>query len=357
MNTPPITGFLRGCRRVREGASTPGDFGRHRRLVVAVSVISAVSSTMLLPLTGAVAARLQPTETVHALPVTAALKAEVRASFYRAYREDPRAFSLPPGLPLSSVIEPTLTEAALVEGATAADRSTWVIGPVCMRTPVACQDAGAFEVFYRTALTQGFVYWPGGLCDLPSPLAAAWFPGAHYPLGIVCPAGNTLVRRGGIRAGAWTAFVPRSWIHVAYGAVHSGQCSTAAVPKLASELCSSDGGDTDIDVWFDPTRRSERMTVTTCRGEDCFPSNPMHAPRFALPKRSTSTSRIGAWELAYYDAHGTPPLAPTSTGVTTLLLATHSGGRARYPVYTVTVELPPYQAALAAVIVDSFANP
>ncbi len=168
------------------------------------------------------AAPSTPGGTIRALPITAALRTAIRTSFYHAYRADPRGFSATAGLPSSAVLELGLNDAAVLAGTTPAESSAWVIGAVCMLTPVACEDAGAFQVFYRTALTNSFVYLPGGLCDLPAPLASRWFPGGHYPLGIACPAGNVLVRRSGVRPGAWAALVPRAWTRVPYGAVHFG---------------------------------------------------------------------------------------------------------------------------------------
>lgn len=329
---------------------------RVRRVVVPSSLRVAVTAAFLVAVGRAYSLPPTSTETIRALPVTAALKAEIRTSFYRAYLADPREFSVSASLPRSTVIEESINDAAIVDGATPAENSAWVIGAVCMQTPVACQDAGAFQVFYRTALTGSYVYMLGGLCHLPAVLAAKWFPGGHYPLGIVCPGGGTLVRRGGIRPGGWTALVPDSWMHVPYGVVHLGQCSTPALPKLDPSLCSSEGGDTDIDVWFNRAETNQRLTVTTCRGGACFPAS-AYAPRLTIPRGATLLSRTNTWELAYYVAHGTPPLSPSSDGVTTLVLATRSSTSVTYPVYTVTVELPPSQAQLAAAIVDSFANP
>jgi hypothetical protein len=303
------------------------------------------------------AAPSTPGGTIRALPITAALRTAIRASFYHAYRADPRGFSATAGLPSSAVLELGLNDAAVLAGTTPAESSAWVIGAVCMLTPVACEDAGAFQVFYRTALTKSFVYLPGGLCDLPAPLASRWFPGGHYPLGIACPAGNVLVRRGGVRSGAWAALVPRAWTRVPYGAVHFGRCSTLAVPKLNPSLCSSEGGDTDIDVWFDPAKTKERLTVITCRGGGCFPPTTAFSPRLVAPPGATVSSRHGGWELAYSERPGTAKLSRASEEVTTLLLATHSNGNVSYPVYTVSVELPPSQSNLALAIVDTFATP
>ncbi len=297
-----------------------------------------------------------PTGTIRPLPITAALKTAIRASFYRAYRADPREFSSDAGLPISAVLEQGFNDTAVLAGTTPAESSAWVIGAVCMLTPVACEDAGAFQVFYRTALTNSFVYLPGGLCDLPAPLVARWFPGGHYPLGIACLAGNLLVRRGGIRPGAWAALVPRAWTQVPYGAVHFGHCSTASAPRLNPSLCSSEGGDTDVDVWFNPAKTNERLTVITCRGGSCFPATNALSLRLVAPPGATVISRRGGWELAYSDRTGGSKRSPASEEVTTLLLATHSDGRPSYPVYTVSVELPATETDLATAIADTFAT-
>jgi hypothetical protein len=331
----------------------PAACARVFREVVPLAVLAAV-----LVASGRVEAAPSPARaTIRALPPTAALRTAIRTSFYHAYRADPREFSVRAGLPLSAVLETGLTDTATLVGATPAESSAWVIGAVCTLTPVACQDAGAFQVFYRTALTKSFAYLPGGLCELPAELAARWFPGGRRPLGIACPAGDALVRRGGIRPGAWSALLPRGWTRVPEGAVHFGQCGTAAVPKLNPSLCSTEGGDTDIDVWFDPADPNRRLTVTTCRGDACFPRTAALAPRLVAPPGTSVISRDGEWELAYTQRPGTSTLSPASEQVTTLLLATHSGGKAGYPVYTVRVELPPSQAALATAIVNTFATP
>ncbi len=150
--------------------------------------------------------------------------------------------------------------------------------------------------------------------------------------------------------------MPRAWARVPFGAVEFGHCSTASIRTLNPSLCSSEGGDTDIDVWFDPAKTKERLTVTTCRGGGCFPRTTALSPRLVAPPAAMVISRRGAWELAYSEGPGASKLSPPSEEVTTLLLATNSNGKPTYPVYTVTVELPPSQTALATAIVDTFAT-
>ena len=112
-------------------------------------------------------------------------------SFYDRYRSDPdphRDFGTPAGRPESAVIGPTISHAGTVPGGPGGAVSTWVVASICIGTPVACQDAGAFQVFDRAGASGTFVDRGFELCAIPQALAALWFPGGSYPLGTRCPA-------------------------------------------------------------------------------------------------------------------------------------------------------------------------
>jgi hypothetical protein len=336
---PEESGLARNARGVHGRA---GEVAVHAALAAACLG----AALLLLAAGGADAAGSREAATVRTLPITARLKAEIRASFYRAYRADPGGFGDATGLP-SSAFASSIGYAGVVLGPTPAAGSSWVIGAVCPRSnPVPCQDAGAYQVYYRTGPTGPFVYGNGvGLCGLPAALAARWFPGGRYPLGITCPRGEALVRRGGLRgSGVWTALVPGSWILV--------PCTSAGASRFNQSLCSFEGGDTDVDIWFNEADTSDLLEVATCRGGDCFRSAASGGPRLVA---SAGEKRMAAWELSFDAGPGAPANPPGSGAVSGLLVAAHSGERLSYPVFTVEVELPSSQSALAAAIVSSFA--
>jgi hypothetical protein len=124
------------------------------------------------------------------LPVTPALRAAVRASFYDRYRSDPdarRDYGAPRGRPESAVIGPAISHAGIVLTGSASTESTWVVASICIGSPVACQDAGAFQVFDRVGQGNPFVDRGFEPCSIPATLASRWFPGGRYPLGTTCP--------------------------------------------------------------------------------------------------------------------------------------------------------------------------
>ena len=324
-----------------------GDYDRAGWTVVLGVVVLAV--IVLLGAGGARAAASAGTDTIRGLPITAGLRDEIRASFYRAYRADPREFSLSAGRAVAAFVVPEIDHAGTLVGLTPAATSSWVVGAVCLRAnPVACQDAGGFQVFYRPGTTGSFVYVPGGPCVLPAPVAADWFPGGRYPLGITCPTRDALAERGGIRTGVWTAIVPNTWLHV--------PCGGAASSRFKESLCSFEGGDTDSDVWFNPADTNELLEVITCRGGDCFPLAASGGPRLVV---KPGERRIAGWELDFHAAPGSPQRPAYATGsgaISGRLLAAHSGGTLAYPIFTLQVELPPSDSALATAMVDSFAS-
>jgi hypothetical protein len=338
---------LRASAVRRSGVSqrAHGDDDRARRTIASGLVVLAAVALLGAGGAGAVT---PATDTIRALPVTAGLKDEIRASYYRAYRTDPGDLALPAGQPFAAFVVPDIDKAGTMVGLSPAATPTWVVGAVCLRAnPVACQDAGGFQAFYRPGPSGPFVFVPGGLCVLPAAVAADWFPGGRYPLGISCPARNALAERGGIRAGVWTAIVPHTWLHV--------PCGGAASARLRQSLCSFEGGDTDSDVWFNPADTNELLEVTTCRGGGCFPLAASGGPRLVA---KPGESRLAAWEVGFHAAPDDPQRSGYAAGsgaISGRVLAAHSGETLSYPVFTVEVELPPSQSALATAMVGSFA--
>ncbi len=124
------------------------------------------------------------------LTVTKALDAQIRASYYAAYRHDPKPsnlFGVPPGRPESSVRLPYIDSAGVVYGRSAVTNSYWVVADICFNTPTGCEDMGAFQVFHRTGPSGNFAYGTFDICNIPPPLAHKWYPGGHYPMGARCP--------------------------------------------------------------------------------------------------------------------------------------------------------------------------
>jgi uncharacterized protein YecT (DUF1311 family) len=124
------------------------------------------------------------------LTVTKALDAQIRASYYTAYRHDPKPsnlFGVPPGRPESSVKLPYIDSAGVIYGRSALTNSYWVVADICFNTPTGCEDMGAFQVFHRTGPSGNFAYGTFDICNIPPLLAHKWYPGGHYPMGARCP--------------------------------------------------------------------------------------------------------------------------------------------------------------------------
>ena len=129
------------------------------------------------------------------LKVTKALYAQIRASYYDAYRLDPKPFSVfgvQAGLPESHVVGPlTIEDAGVIYGSSASTSSYWVVADICFHIPTGCEDEGAFQVFHRVGQSGDFTYLVHfnvalDVCDIPQPLAARWFPDGRYPMGGHC---------------------------------------------------------------------------------------------------------------------------------------------------------------------------
>jgi hypothetical protein len=161
---------------------------------------------------------------------------------------------------------------------------------------------------------------------------------------------DALVRRSGDRAGAWSALLPASWRRL--------PCARAGSSTLAQTLCSSEGGDTDLDVWYAPGTSAERFVVITCRGGGCSPLRADGAPRVSPPAGATAGARLSAWEVGFSVPAGKHFLERSQDGplaITGLLLASHAGTTPAYPVLTAATSLPASEGELAAAILDSFA--
>jgi hypothetical protein len=317
-----------------------GVHGQARGPVCSALVAVLLGAVLLLGAGRARASSSAATDAVRPLAITAALRTEIRASFYRAYRAEPGEFSFPARRPVSDFFVSSVSDAGVVVGPIPAENSSWVIGAICLdgRLPRCRTGRPDDEVFYRMGPTGRFVYSGRGECVLPSVLAARWFPGTQC---------DALVRRGGLRGwSVWTALVPRTWTLV--------PCTSPAASRLTRSLCSFEGGDTDIDIYFNAGDTNELLEVTTCRGGDCFPVAAISGPRLTV---SADDTRIAAWKLSFHAAPGSRVAFADAIGsgaIRGLYLAAHSGKTLSYPVFTVIVELPPSQSALATAIVNSF---
>ncbi len=326
--------------------------GRRRQLLALLALLVTLAAGRAAPLAPAASS---PAGVARPLAITPALRGAIRSSFYAAYRADRqplRDFSAPAGLPPAALIGPWISEAGLLTGADATENSSWVVAGICIKSAVACQDAGAFQLFERTAAGTAF-HWIGyEPCLIPRALAERWYPKGVYPLGSRCSAAQLLVPRGGLRPGSWTALVPASW--------HERPCASAGPGRLAQELCSSAGGDTDIDVFFDPRDSAERLVVVTCRGGGCSEMSASGAPLLRAPEGTTAAAPPAPWERPFQAAAGVAFAARAGEGplaIDGLLVASRSGSRPGYPLFTVTTSLPASLAALATVVLASFASP
>ena len=123
------------------------------------------------------------------LPVTSKLKAQIKSSYYHAYRTDPNVAKDfgPPGQPSSAVILTDISHAGVIRGSMPSQDQYWVVAGVCIGNPVGCQDAGSFQVFRRTGTSgyyQDLFFAP---CEIPRALSRRWYPGGHFPMGEKCP--------------------------------------------------------------------------------------------------------------------------------------------------------------------------
>jgi hypothetical protein len=205
-------------------------------------------------------------------------------------------------------------------------------------------------VFERTGAVGPYSYDEFAPCLVPGVLAQVWFPGGHYPMGASCPPGSAPVRRGGLRAGGWTALVPQSWRQV--------PCSRAGSSPLDQRLCSSEGGDTDIDVWYDPAAVGERLVVVTCRGAACAAPAPGGGPQVALPSGATPGEPLSRTELRFTVSAKADYPERAQDGpdaIDGLFVVSERGGRPSFPVFIVTTSLPASDDGLATAILTSFA--
>ncbi len=156
-----------------------------------------------------------PPGTAAALTVTKVLYAQIRASYYDAYRQDPKPFSVfgvQAGLPESHVVGPvSIEDAGVIYGTSASTSSYWVVADICFGTPTGCEDEGAFQVFHRTGLSGDFAYLAHfnaalDVCDIPQALAQRWFPDGRYPMGGHCASAAAAPRQPVLGS---TAFIPR----------------------------------------------------------------------------------------------------------------------------------------------------
>ncbi len=147
------------------------------------------------------------------------LDAPIRASYYAAYRRDPKPkgiFNVPRGLHESDVEGPVaIDNAGVIYGRSAQTNSYWVVADICFRSPTGCEDMGAFQVFHRTGPVGDFSYGTFDICSIPPPLAGLWFPGGRGPWGrtVLKPKGGDYrcAGWGGPHRGyAWDGSRPRA---------------------------------------------------------------------------------------------------------------------------------------------------
>ncbi len=191
------------------------------------------------------------------------LGALVRASYYAAYRRDPKPqdiFGVSAGLPESDVEGPVvIDDAGVIYGRSAPTNSYWVVADICFRSPTGCEDMGAFQVFHRSGPKGDFAYGTFDICSIPPPLAGLWFPGGRGPMGTHCPE-----TAGGATAAQVAAAL------------------TAATPGMAHDIVPISGGRYEaavfdkaahIDFWeYSPPKWAEvgRSTYPTLPGQPPF---------------------------------------------------------------------------------------
>lgn len=162
---------------------------------------------------------------------------------------------------------------------------------------------------------------------------------------------QSLIRRTGLDAGGWAALIPPTW--------RLRNCDGLTSIRQNVDLCSfAAGGDTATDVWYNPTHPGDRLEVITCQGGGCF-SLGEGGPDIAADLYGISpTTQISPWEMSFR-----LPAGPSHIGlngpypINGIVVASHSGTVATFPVYTVGISLPAANHALATVILDSFTVP
>ncbi len=190
------------------------------------------------------------------------LGALVRASYYAAYRRDPKPqdiFGVSAGLPESDIEEPGIDDAGVIYGRSASSNSYWVVADICFRSPTGCEDMGAFQVFHRTGPNGDFAYGTFDICSIPPPLAGLWFPGGRGPMGTHCPEAEGGATAAQVAA-ALTAAAPGMAHDIV--AISRGRYEAAVFDKAAH-----------IDFWeFSGAKWSEvgRSTYPTLPGQPPF---------------------------------------------------------------------------------------
>jgi hypothetical protein len=135
--------------------------------------------------------------------------------------------------------------------------------------------------------------------------------------------------------------VPSNWVQVA--------CTSSP-----TAVCSSQSGNTDVDVWFDPANPGRRVSVTTCLRDGCAAKQANGAPVFPPKVNGTASSTLlSPGRLAFTLSAG--PHVEGPYRIDGLVVATASGTSPSFPVYTVTTSLPDSVHWLADEILTSFA--
>jgi len=153
--------------------------------------------------------------------------------------------------------------------------------------------------------------------------------------------GPGLVPRTSVRPNGWQMQIPSNW-------ARAGPCVAPA-----SNLCSAQTGDSDTDVWFDPSNQGRRVTIVTCRDAACAAAAPGGAPVFPPNVPGTATTAVqSTGRLAYTLAPGDHTQGPYR--IDGVFVATVSGPSLAFPVYTVDTSLPDSVHWLANEILNSF---
>lgn len=161
---------------------------------------------------------------------------------------------------------------------------------------------------------------------------------------VAVPSGTSgpgLVQRTSIRPAGWGMQIPSNWQR---GAACAAQAAT---------LCSSQTGDTDVDIWFDPANQGRRVTIVTCRAATCAAAQPTGAPTFPPNVPGTAETAVeSAGRFAFTLSPGEHTQGPYR--IDGLFVTTVSGASLAFPVYTVTTSLPDSVHWLAEDILNSF---
>jgi hypothetical protein len=153
--------------------------------------------------------------------------------------------------------------------------------------------------------------------------------------------GPGLVVRTSLRPYGWSIKIPETW-------QRAGPCT-----NQSAGLCSTVAGDTDIEVWHDPTNTGRRVTIVTCRGGGCAATRPTGGPVFPPAVQGAAVTTLqGPGKLAFTLGPGTHPVGPYR--IDGVVVTNMAGVAPSFPVFTVMTSLPDSVHWLATDILSSF---